>query len=50
MRVIVPTIAHALASASPSVKSKVIEAIEKEETLPESTYGRLEVQFNKARS
>jgi hypothetical protein len=46
-RHIILTIAHALASASPSVKSKVIEAIEKDEMLPESTYGKLEVQFNK---
>jgi hypothetical protein len=46
-RLIIPTIAHSLASASPSMKSKLIEAIEKDETLPESTYGKLGVQFNK---
>jgi hypothetical protein len=40
-------IAHELASASPSIKSKVVEAIEEDDTLPESTYSKLEVQFNK---
>jgi hypothetical protein len=46
-RLIIPTIAHALASASPSIKARVIEAIEEDDTLPESTYSKLEVQFNK---
>jgi hypothetical protein len=46
-RLIIPTIAHALASASPSIKSKVVEAIEEDHTLSESTYSSLDVQFNK---
>jgi hypothetical protein len=46
-RFIIPTIAHALASASPSIKSKVVEAIEEDDALPESTHSKLEVQFNK---
>jgi hypothetical protein len=46
-RLIIPTIAHALAIASPSIKSKVVEAIEEDDTLPEPTYGKLDVQFNK---
>ena len=46
-RLIIPTIAHALASASPSIEARVVEAIEEDDTLPESTYGKLEDQFNK---
>ena len=46
-RLIIPTIAHALASASPTIKSKIVEAIEEDYTLPEVTYSKLEVQFNK---
>jgi hypothetical protein len=46
-RLIIPTIAHALASSSPSIKASVVEAIEEDETLAESTYSKLEDQFNK---
>jgi hypothetical protein len=46
-RLIIPTIAYALARASPSIKSKVVEAIEEDDTLSEPTYSRSEVQFNK---
>jgi hypothetical protein len=46
-RLIIPTIVHSLAGASPSIKSTVIEAIEEDDTLPESTYSKLENQFNK---
>jgi hypothetical protein len=35
-RLVIPTIAHALASASPSIKARVVEAIEEDDTLPES--------------
>ena len=46
-RLIIPTIAHALASASPSIKAKVIEAIQEDGTLPESTYSNLGDQFHR---
>jgi hypothetical protein len=46
-RLIVPTIAHALASTSPSIKSEVVKAIENDPKLAEPTYINLVDQFNK---
>ena len=46
-RLIVPTIAHALASTSPSIKSEVVKAIENDPMLAEPTYINLVDQFNK---
>ncbi|KAJ6580588.1 mycorrhiza-induced WD40-repeat domain protein [Mycena sp. CBHHK59/15] len=46
-RLIIPTIAHELASTSPSVKSEVLKAIENDTRLPELTYITLEEQFKK---
>ncbi|GLB42001.1 hypothetical protein LshimejAT787_1100160 [Lyophyllum shimeji] len=46
-RLIVPTIAHGLASSSPSIQSEVIKAIESDPTLAEPTYINLEDQFEK---
>ena len=46
-RLIVPTIAHSLASTSPCIKSEVVEAIEKDPKLAEPTYINLVDQFNK---
>ncbi|GLB45110.1 hypothetical protein LshimejAT787_2000150 [Lyophyllum shimeji] len=46
-RLIVPTIAHGLASSSPSIRSEVIKAIESDPTLAEPTYINLEDQFEK---
>ena len=46
-RLIIPTIAHSLASTSPSIKSEVIKAIENDPKLAEPTYINLADQFNK---
>ncbi|GLB41989.1 hypothetical protein LshimejAT787_1100040 [Lyophyllum shimeji] len=46
-RLIMPTIAHGLASSSPSIQSEVIRAIESDPTLAEPTYIDLEDQFEK---
>ena len=46
-RLIVPTIAHSLASTSPCIRSEVIKAIENDPKLAEPTYINLKVQFNK---
>ena len=46
-RLIVPTIAHALASTSPCIKSEVLKAIENEPDLAEPTFNNLVDQFNK---
>ncbi|KAJ7756105.1 hypothetical protein B0H14DRAFT_3166369 [Mycena olivaceomarginata] len=46
-RLIIPTIAHELASTSPFVKSEVVKAIEDDTKLPELTYITLEEQFKK---
>ena len=46
-RIIVPTIAHALASTSPTIKSEIIKAIENDPELAEPTYNRLDNQFRK---
>ena len=46
-RLIVPTIAYALASTSPSIKSEVVKAIEDDPKLAEPTYINLVDQFNK---
>ena len=46
-RLIVPTIAHSLASTSPCIKSEVIKAIDNDPKLAESTYINLAGQFNK---
>ena len=46
-RLIVPTIAHSLASTSPCIKSEVIKAIENDPKLAEPTYIKLVDQFNK---
>ena len=44
---IVPTIAHSLASTSPCIRSEIIKAIENDPKLAEPTYINLKVQFNK---
>jgi hypothetical protein len=46
-RLIIPVIAHALARASPSIKFKVVKAIEDDPALAESTYSNLYQQFKK---
>ncbi|KIM79165.1 hypothetical protein PILCRDRAFT_792296 [Piloderma croceum F 1598] len=46
-RLIVPTIAHSLASTSPCIKSEVVKAIENDPKLAEPTYINLVDQFNK---
>ena len=46
-RLIIPTIAHSMASTSPSIKSEVIKAIENDPKLAEPTYINLVDQFNK---
>ncbi|GLB45185.1 hypothetical protein LshimejAT787_2000900 [Lyophyllum shimeji] len=46
-RLIVPTIAHGLASSSPPIQSEVIKAIESDPTLAEPTHINLEDQFEK---
>jgi nucleoside-triphosphatase THEP1 len=46
-RLIVPTIAHSLASTSPGIKSEVVKAIENDPKLAEPTYINLAGQFNK---
>ena len=46
-RLIVPTIAHSLASTSPCIKSEVVKAIENDPKLAEPTYIKLVDQFNK---
>ena len=46
-RLIVPTIAHSLASTSPCIKSEVIKAIENDPKLAEPTFIKLVDQFNK---
>ena len=46
-RLIVPTIAHSLASTSPCIKSEVVKAIENDPELAEPTYINLVDQFNK---
>ena len=45
-RLIVPTIAHSLASTSPCIRSEVIKAIENDPKLAEPTYLNLRDQFN----
>jgi hypothetical protein len=45
-RLIVPTIAHSLASTSPCIKSEVVKAIENDPKLAEPTYINLVDQFN----
>ncbi|KAJ7754307.1 hypothetical protein DFH07DRAFT_501415 [Mycena maculata] len=45
-RLIIPAIAHSLASTSPAIKSQVIKAIEDEPALAEPTYIKMDVQFN----
>ena len=47
VRLIVPTIAHALASTSPCIKSEVVKAIENDPDLAEPTYINLVDQFKK---
>ena len=46
-RLIIPTIAHSLASTSPRIKSEIIKAIENDPKLAEPTYIKLVDQFNK---
>ena len=46
-RLIIPTIAHSLASTSPCIKSEVVKAIENDPKLAEPTYINLAGQFNK---
>ena len=46
-RLIVPTIAHSLASTSPCIKSEVVKAIEEDPKLAEPTYINLVDQLNK---
>ena len=46
-RLIVPTIAHSLASSSPCIKSEVVKAIENDPKLAEPTYINIVDQFNK---
>ena len=46
-RLIVPTIAHSLASSLPCIKSEVVKAIENDPKLAEPTYINLVDQFNK---
>ena len=46
-RLIVPTIAHSLASTSPRIKSEVVKAIDNDPKLAEPTYINLVDQFNK---
>ena len=46
-RLIVPTIAHSLASTSPCIRSEVIKAIENDPKLAEPTFINLVGQFNK---
>ena len=46
-RLIVPTIAHSLASTSPCIKSEVVKAIEHDPKLAEPTYINLVDQFNR---
>ena len=46
-RLIVPTIAHSLASTSPCIKSEVVKAIENDPKLAEPTYINLVDQFNR---
>ena len=46
-RLIIPTIAHSLASTSPCIRSEVIKAIENDPKLAEPTYINLVGQFNK---
>ena len=46
-RLIVPTVAHSLASTSPCIKSEVVKAIENDARLAEPTYIELVDQFNK---
>jgi nucleoside-triphosphatase THEP1 len=46
-RLIVPTIAHSLASTSPCIKSEIVKAIENDPKLAEPTYINLVDQFNK---
>ena len=46
-RLIVPTIAHSLASTSPFIKSEVVKAIENDPKLAEPAYVNLVDQFNK---
>jgi len=46
-RLIIPVIAHALARASPSIKFRIIKAIEDDPALAEPTYSNLNQQFRK---
>ena len=46
-RLIIPTIAHSLASTSPRIKSEIVKAIENDPKLAEPTYINLVDQFNK---
>jgi nucleoside-triphosphatase THEP1 len=46
-RLIIPAIAHALASSSPSIKAEVVKAIDNEPELAEWTYSNLPDQFQK---
>ena len=46
-RLIIPTIAHSLASTSPCIKSEVVKAIETDPKLAEPTFINLVDQFNK---
>jgi nucleoside-triphosphatase THEP1 len=46
-RLIIPTIAHSLASTSPCIKSEVVKAIENDSKIAEPTYINLVDQFNK---
>ena len=46
-RLIVPTIAHSLASTSPCIKSEIVKVIERDPKLAEPTYIKLVDQFNK---
>ena len=46
-RLIIPAIAHSLASTSPCIKSEVVKAIENDPDLAEPTYINLVDQFNK---
>ena len=45
-RLIIPTIAHSLASTSPCIKSEVVKAIEDDPNLAEPTYFSMVDQFN----
>ncbi|KAJ7869306.1 quinon protein alcohol dehydrogenase-like superfamily [Mycena olivaceomarginata] len=46
-RLIIPSIAHSLAGASPSIKYEVVKAIVEDPALAESTYIDINDQFNK---